>query len=272
MGVALGWQRMVHGNSSGSFGVDGMAWNDGISRSGNRVTYSINFCMKLYGTKSAYWDYDWYVDMWIGNNVSNNRKIKGSTSWHGKIMGKEYYQSAFNGNFTGVVDVDGKASHITLGARFHDSKGNYGWDRYWIIPIPTANSMSNISVNVSDITTDEAKIKASITKKGDYSTITGFTLYYGVQNVEENVLPYNRDVMDYIWILKNLIPDTTYKYRVIVNNSAGYRKETTGEFRTLEEDIGYRVISSEEAKKLIGYIIFPDGRVQKIKEIRSIKK
>lgn len=264
MGVPLGWQRM---HNSIPY-IQGLAWNDGVSRSGNTVSYSVNLCMKV-ERPGGYWDYDWFVDMQIGSNVSNNRKVKGNTSWHQIIGGREYYQSSFNGNFTGSVGVSGKATVIQLRAQFHDSHGNRGPNVYWNIPIPTASSMSNIQHSVTNINTESATINAAINNAGNYSSITSWKLEYGINSYGENTKTSSQNVLNKIWNLTNLTPDKTYKYRITVNSSSGYQKQATGVFKTLEEDIGYR-LADGATDNLIGWIIPPDGRKLKIKEIRRV--
>ena len=264
MGVALGWQRMYDSTPY----ISGMAWNDGVSRNGNTVSYSVNFCLKL-ESPTAYWDYVWYVDMQIGNHVSDGRKVKGSTASRQIIGGREYYQSNFNGNFTGSVAVGGKDSSIRLRVYFHDSIGNHGQSKYWDIPIPKATSMDNIIYSVSDITTNSAKISSRVTKTGDYSTITSWKLEYGVNNYNEHTINRTGNNLSQVWNLSNLTPNTAYKYRLTVNNSAGYSKTSSGSFRTLEEDIGVKVMTGGN-KNLIGYVITGDGRKRKIKEIRTV--
>lgn len=264
MGVALGWQRMYDSKPY----ISGMAWNDGVSRSGNTVSYSINFCLKL-ESPTAYWDYLWYVDMQIGNNTSNGRKVKNSTASRQIIGGREYYQSTFNGNFTGSTTVSGKASSISLRVYFHDSIGNHGQSKYWNIPIPQATSMDNIIYSVSDIDTSTATINSRVTKTGDYSTITSWKLEYGIDSYSEHVITRSGNNLSQEWNLTDLIPNSLYSYRLTVENSAGYSKQATGTFRTLEEDIGAK-ITSDEQKSLIGYVITPDGRKRKIKEIRTV--
>lgn len=264
MGVALGWQRMYD-----SFPyITGQAFNDGISRSGNRVNYSINFCLKL-ESPWAYWDYLWYVDMQIGNHVSDGRKVKNNTAPRRVIGGQEFYQSTFNGNFTGSIDVSGKASTITLRVYFHDSIGNHGQSKYWNIPIPRATSMDNIIHSVSGIDTSIATITSKVTKAGDYSTITSWKLEYGINNYNEHVINRVGNNLSQIWNLDNLVPNTLYKYRLTVTSSSDYSKQATGTFRTLEEDIGAKIVTDSK-KSLIGYVITADGRKRKIKEIRRI--
>lgn len=264
MGVALGWQRM---HNSVPY-ISGNAWNDGVSRNGNTVSYSINLCMKVerpYG----YWDYSWFVDMQIGSNVSNNRKVKGDTGWHKTIGGKEYYQSTYNGNFTGSTSVSGKATSIQLRAQFSDSHGNRGPNVYWNIPIPQASSMSNIASSVTNIETDRATINASINNKGNYSSITSWKLEYGINNYTEHTITASGDVMSKSWNLTDLLADTQYRYRVTVYSSSGYSKEYTGTFRTEEEIIAHK-ITETETLDLIGYVITPDGRQRKIKRIEKV--
>lgn len=264
MGVALGWQRMYDSTPY----VTGQAFNDGVSRSGNTVNYSVNFCLKL-ESPTAYWDYIWYVDMQIGNHVSNGRKVKNSTASRRRIGGREYYQSTFNGNFTGSIDVDGKASSISLRVYFHDSKGNHGQSKYWNIPIPRATSMDDIIYSVSNIDTSSATINSRITKAGDYSTITNWRLEYGINNYNENIVNRSGNNLSQTWNLTNLTPNTPYKYRLTVTSSSGYSKQATGTFWTLEEDIGARITEDSE-QALIAYVITPDGKRRKIKEIRRI--
>ena len=264
MGVGLGWQRM---HSSNPY-ISGQAWSDNVTRSGNTVSYSLNLCMKVEKAR-GYWDYVWYVDMQVDSNVSDNRKVKNSTSWHQIIGGREYYQSTFNGNFTGSTGVSGKATSIQLRAQFHDSHGNRGPNVYWNVPIPTATSMDDIKATVSDIDTTSAKISGAITKAGNYSTITSWKLEYGIDNYTENTKTISENNLSANWILENLVPDKDYKYRITVTSSSGYSKQKTGTFRTLEEVIGYKVADSEE-KELKGWIIYPDGTKKKLKEIRKV--
>lgn len=264
MGVGLGWQRM---HSSNPY-ISGQAWSDKVTRSGNSVSYSLNLCMKV-EKASGYWDYVWYVDMQVGSNTSNNRKVKNNTSWHQIIGGKEYYQSTFNGNFTGSINVSGKETSIKLRAQFHDSNGNRGPNVYWNVPIPAATSMDDIKATVSDIDTTEATISAAITKAGNYSTISSWKLEYGVSDYGENVKTISGNNLSAIWLLDNLTPDKNYKYRITVSSSSGYSKQYTGVFRTLEEVIGYKVDDLGE-EELTGWIIYSDGVKKKIKEIRKV--
>jgi len=263
MGQALGWQRMSSG-SSHPF-VRGRAWVDSVTRVGNVVTYSINFCMSL--ERNGYWNYIWYVDMQIGTNASNNRKVKNATS--GYLGTTEYYQSVFNGNYTGSITVSGKASKITLKAKFHDSYGNTGPDCYWDIGIPEASSMDDIRAEVSDITTDSATVSAAITKAGNYSTINSWKIEYGVDDYSEHTDTKSVSDLSVSWDLSSLSADTAYKYRITVTSTSGYSKEYTGVFNTIEEDIGYKVITGENVE-LTGWIIYPDGTLKKIKEIRTV--
>lgn len=250
MGVGLGWQRM---HSSNPY-ISGQAWSDNVTRSGNTVSYSLNLCMKV-EKASGYWDYVWYVDMQVGSNVSDNRKVKNSTSWHQIIGGREYYQSTFNGNFTGSINVSGKATSIQLRAQFHDSHGNRGPNVYWNVPIPAATSMDDIKKEVSGVGSDIASISAKVTKTGNYSTITSWKLEYGVRNYSENVKTISGNNLSVNWLLENLLADTNYKYRITVSNSSGYSKQATGAFRTEEEVIGYRVTKGE----LIEPGVYEDG-------------
>lgn len=264
MGVALGWQRMYTSKPY----IAGMAWNDGVSRVGNVVTYSINFCMKL-ESSTAYWDYVWYVDMEIGSNSSYGRKVKDNTSYHKVIGGREYYQSTFNGNFTGTLTVSGKATTIQLKARFTDSFGNIGPWCYWNVPIPSATSMDDIKSEVSDIDTDSATVSAAITKAGDYSTISSWKIDYGIDSYDENTNTKSVSDLSVDWALSNLTPNSDYRYKITVTSTSGYQKVYEGTFKTLEEAIGYRVTSSSQ-DELIGWIIYPDGSRNKIKEIRKV--
>ena len=63
----------------------------------------------------------------------------------------------------GSINIDGKASSITLRVYFHDSKGNHGQSKYWHIPIPRATSMDDIIYSVSNIDTSSATISSRIT-------------------------------------------------------------------------------------------------------------
>lgn len=265
MGVALGWQRMHNSNPY----ILGQAWNDKVTRLGNTVSYSLNLSMKV-GSVTGYWDYLWYVDMQIGSNTSSNRKVKNSTAWHQVIGGREFYQSTFNGNFTGTTTVSGKASSIRLRAQFHDSYGNRGPNVYWDVPIPAATSMDDIKKEISGVGSDIASISAKVTKTGNYSTITSWKLEYGVMNYSENVKTISGNNLSVNWSLENLLADTNYKYRITVINSSGYSKQVTGIFRTQEEVIGYRFTNNDRSDELVGWIIYPDGRKKKIKEIRRV--
>lgn len=265
MGVALGWQRMHNSNPY----ILGQAWNDKVTRLGNTVSYSLNLSMKV-GSVTGYWDYLWYVDMQIGSNTSSNRKVKNSTAWHQVIGGREFYQSTFNGNFTGTTTVSGKASSIRLRVQFHDSYGNRGPNVYWDVPIPAATSMDDIKKEISGVGSDIASISAKVTKTGNYSTITSWKLEYGVMNYSENVKTISGNNLSVNWSLENLLADTNYKYRITVINSSGYSKQVTGIFRTQEEVIGYRFTNNDRSDELVGWIIYPDGRKKKIKEIRRV--
>lgn len=267
MGVGLGWQRM---HSSNPY-ISGQAWKDSVTRTGNNVSYSLNLCMKV-EKASGYWDYIWYVDMQVGSNTSNNRKVKNNTSWHQIIGGKEYYQSTFNGNFTGSTSVSGKATSIRLRAQFHDSYGNRGPNVYWDVPIPAATSMDDIKATVSNVETDSASISAAITKAGNYSTITSWKLEYGSSNYGEHVETVSGNNLSVAWSLDSLNADTTYKYRITVTSSSGYSKQVTGVFRTPEEVIAHKITDDGEEviEDLIGWVIFPDGVKKKIKEIKKV--
>lgn len=265
MGKALGWQRMCDIYPY----IDGQAFQDGLSRdNANHVTFSFNLCMKT-PTYLAYWNYAWYVDMTCGNISSNNRLVKDQVYYNQVIQGQEFYQSVYNGNFTGTITVDGKATTIQLVTKFHDSAGNQGGHIAWYVPIPTATDPSNISVATSNITEETATIKGTITSKGNYATITRWRLEYGIDNVTENTQDQDGDALSRTWNLSNLTPDTTYKYRLTVWNSAGYSKQATGTFKTLEETIGY-IITESSIKKIKGWVIKPDGTKSKIKNIRKV--
>lgn len=265
MGRSLGWQRMCDIYPY----IDGQAFQDGLSRdNANHVSFDFNLCMKT-PTYLAYWNYTWYVDMACGNITANDRKVKDKVGYNQVIQGIEYYQSVFNGNFGGTITVDGKATVIPLRARFHDSAGNAGGWITWNVPIPTATSMSNISSSASNIMEETATIKASITSKGNYSTITRWRLEYGVSNYTEHTLDIDGDSNSRTWNLTGLTPDITYKYRITVWNSAGYTKQTTGSFKTIEETIGY-IITTNSVKKIKGWVIKSDGTKKKIKNIRKV--
>lgn len=265
MGKALGWQRMCDLYPY----IDGQTFQDGLSRdNANHVSFNFNLCLKT-PTYGAYWNYAWFVDMGCGNIVSNNRKVKDLVYYNKVIQGIEYYQSAFNGNFTGTITVDGKATTIALNAKFHDSAGHQGGVKTWQVPIPTASAMSNISISATGITETEATIRGSITSKGNYATITQWRLEYGVNNYNEHTLNMNGDVSSRTWDISNLTPDTTYKYRITVWNSAGYSKQATGTFKTIEETIGY-IITTSSTKKIKGWVIKPDGTKNKIKNVRKV--
>lgn len=263
--ASLGWQRMCNIYPY----VEGQAFSDSVSRSGNRINYSINLCMTT-KTYRAYWNYAWYVDMQIGSNVSNNRQVK--AMHYGSnlvIQGQEFYQSVFNGNFNGYVDISGKESYITLRAFFHDSAGNNGDNVYWNIPIPAATPIIGLKSNVSNVETENATISASLDRKGDYSSITRWRLEYGVNDYSENIKESSEDSKTQSWNLTDLVSDTTYRYRVTVWNSAGYSSTTTGTFKTEEDKLGY-IIKPESTKFLRAWIIKPDGTRKKVKAIRKV--
>lgn len=265
MGKALGWQRMCDVYPY----IDGQAFQDGLSRdNANHVSFDFNLCMKT-PTYLAYWNYAWYVDMHCGGIESNGRQVKELVYYNKVIQGIEFYQSTFNGNFKGTITVDGKASTIALSTHFHDSAGNQGGWITWNVPIPTATEPSNISAGVSGITEETATIKGTITSKGNYATITRWTLEYGVNSYDEHTSNQDGDAKTRTWGLAGLIPDTTYKYRITVWNSAGYSKQTTGTFKTIEETIGY-IITEDFTKQIKGWVIKPDGTKNKIKNIRKV--
>lgn len=268
MGQALGWRRMAPQYPY----VDGQAFLDGVSRNNsNGVWYSFNLCMHV-PTYRGYWNYAWYVDMQVGNNVSNGRLVK--ARHYGSrlnIQGIDYYQSSYNGNFEGWVGVGGKDTTITLRATFHDSAGNWGNNEYWTVGIPTASAPSRVSLSTSNIATDSATLRGDITHRGNYTTITRWRLEWGKTNRFTNQLNYdNHDDMNHSWTISGLESDTTYLYRITVWNSAGYASYTDGTFKTLRDDIAYKVVSGEDPKLMYGWVIKPDGTRYKITKIRTV--
>lgn len=262
--ASLGWQRMCNIYPY----IEGQAFIDSISREGNRVNYSINLCMKT-DTYKAYWNYAWYVDMQVGGNVSNGRQVKPIHYGSNQIIqGKEFYQSTYNGNFNGSIDVSGRESQITLRAFFHDSFGNTGHNVYWSIGIPQATPITGQKSSVSAITPESATISSTIDRKGDYSSITRWRLEYGVDDYG-TVLESGEDTMAKSWDIAGLEPDTTYRYRVTVWNSAGYESKVENTFKTLEDTIGY-IITQESTKLARVWIIKPDGTKKKVKEVRKV--
>lgn len=256
----LGWQRMCNIYPY----IDGQAFSDSITRTGNTINYSINLGL-MTPTYKAYWNYAWYVDMQVGNNVSNGRQVKEMVYYNQIIQGNVYYQSTFNGNFTGSIGISGKEDHITLRAYFHDSFGNHGHNTYWNIPIPQATPIMGLESSVSDIQPDSATITAKINDKGSYATITRWRLECNGQTYDSDT-----DTMSTEWTLTDLEPDTSYDYKITVWNSTGYDSTYDGKFKTLEDIVGY-IITPESTKEIKGWIIEPNGNKRKIKNIRKVE-
>lgn len=268
MGYSLGWQRMIDANPY----IDGTVWNDGISRNNaNVVSYSFNFCCHVVKS-TGYWNYAWYVNMACGNNVSNDRLVKARHSGSNlRIGGIDYYQSNYNGNFTGSIGVGGKETQIVVRCTFHDSAGNWGWDCYWGCGIPTASSMSKVKVSATNITEDSARLSGSITGKGNYSAITKWRLEYGKNAYNEHTLDIDGDAMSRNWDISGLEDDTTYKYHITCWNSAGYVEWTEGTFKTKEKKIAYKVVEDILPQVAQIWVVRPDVPNKRVKYIQRVE-
>ena len=261
MGVGLGWQEMAPQIPY----IDGEAYNDGISRSGNNVSFSFNLKLRVRNA-NGYWNYGWLVDMQCGNIVSNNRRVKDYIYGYIQYIGGwEFWQSTYNGNFTGTITVGGKDSYITLSAQFHDEVGNWGERRYWNVGIPTATSMDNIKASVSNVTISEGTISGSITSKGSYSTITKWQI-----TCNNQTKTLDGDNMSFTATFDNLDSETTYPYTIQVWSSTGYTKTYSGSFKTKEDTIGYILNAGDPARLIAGWVIRPDGTKQKTRKIRTV--
>lgn len=265
MGVGLGWKEAAPQFPY----IDGELWNDGVTRSGNTVNFSFNFRLRV-RTKGGYWNYAWYLNMKCGNNQVTDKKVKNQSSRNENIAGQDFWYSTFNGTFTGSVQVSGQAQSIPVEVTFHDSKGNWGATQTWNVPIPTASSMSAVRTSVSNITDESASLLGRIDFNGSYSTITGWRLEYGQNSITENNIFKNTTGLSQSWSLSNLSSATYYQYRITVYNSAGFSQSATGSFFTDDSVIGDLIIDGRPTKLLTGYIIRPDGKTQKIKEVRKV--
>lgn len=265
MGVGLGWKRVAPQFPY----VDGEVWNDGISRSGNKISFSFNVRLVL-PTSYGYWNYAWYLNIKCGDVEVFDKKVKNLVYRNDFITGVEYWYSTFNGNFTGQITVDGRAQTVPVTVTFHDSNGNWGEPQTWYVPIPTASSMSAVKSTVSVTGPSTADISGWVNSNGAYSTITGWRLSYGINGYNENVLNNDSSALSSNWSLSNLQPATYYMYKIEVWNSAGYSQSYTGNFRTEDNVIGDLVVNGQPIKALTGWIIRPDGQIQRIKEVRKV--
>lgn len=265
MGVPLGWKQVAPQFPY----VNGQVWNDGISRSGNKVTFSFNLSLVV-PTTNGYWNYAWYVDIKCGSVEVKNKKVKNAVNRNDKIAGIEYWYSTFNGNFNGSITVDGKAQTIPVTVTFHDGADNLGTPQTWDVSIPTASSMGVIKSLVRGLTPESATISANVNSSGSYSTITKWVLSYGQNDYDENVLEKGVSDLNVEWNLSGLNSATYYMYKVQVWNSAGYSETYTGSFRTGDSEIGRLIKEDEPVKILTGWIVRPSGQVQRIKEARKV--
>lgn len=262
--AGLGWKRVAPQFPY----VDGELWDDGVSRTGNNVNFSFNLKLVL-PTSQGYWNYAWYVDIECGNVKVQNKKVKNAVNRNIYITGVEYWYSSFNGNFTGQITVDGKASTIPVTVTFHDSAGNWGTPQTWNVPIPTASAMGDIKSSVSVTGPDTATIRGSVDTSGAYSAITKWQLNYGINSYSENEIVNEISSLSSTWNLTSLQPATYYKYKIQVLSNSGYSKTYTGNFRTEDSEIGRLIIDGQPTKILTGWIVQPEG-TKRIKEIRKI--
>lgn len=264
MGVALGWKRVAPQFPY----VEGQVWNDGITRSGNKVNFIFNFNFRV-PTATGYWNYAWYVNVKCGNVQVTDKKIKDQTYKNEKIGGKEYWYGNINGFFTGSIDVSGQATTIPVTLTFHDSAGNWGEPQTWNVSIPAASSMGGVRGSASVSGPESATISASVSSTGAYSTITRWELLYGKGNYSNSQVS-TQNLTSMSWRLSDLDPATYYTYRINVQNSSGYSSSYDGTFFTEDSQIGNLVVEGEPAHILSGWIIRPDGQTQRIKEIRKV--
>lgn len=264
MGVGLGWKEAAPQYPY----IDGELWSEGITRSGNRVSFSFNLRLRVRDV-TGYWNYAWYVSIKCGNVEVTDKLVKDRVNRNNIIGGQDFWYSAKNGLFSGSIDITGQANSIPVAVTFHDSAGHAGSPQTWNVPIPTASSMSAIRGSVSDISDDSATISGSLNWAGNYSSITKWKLSYG-QSGYTNILPIDTNSLSANWNLTNLESGAYYIYKIEVWSSSGYSQEYTGNFFTEDSTIGHLVIQGQPTKILTGWIIHPDGQTQKIKEIRKV--
>lgn len=261
MGVSLGQKELA----PQSPWIDGELYNDGVSRSGNIVKYSLNLRAWVRSV-TGYWNYAWYVDIQCGNNKVSNVKIKNLVYRNDIIGGISYwYSSMAGGNFTGSIQVSGTATTIPVTVTFHDSAGNWGNPQTWNVPIPTASAMSQISSKVSNITENSATIGASVDFSGAYSSISKWTL-----NINGRTLSSEVSTLSKTWNITGLESGTYYPYTVNVYNTSGYSRTYNGSFYTEDSVLGYIIRDGKPVKSITGFIISPDGRTKKITEVEKI--
>lgn len=265
MGVALGWKQVAPQFPY----VNGEVWNDGVSRSGNKVSFSFNLRLVV-PTVSSWWNYAWFVNIKCGDVEVVDKKVKNLVYKNDIITGVEYWYSNMNGNFTGTIDISGQAQTIPVTVTFHDSAGNWGEPQTWYVPIPTASSMGPIKSTITVTGPETVRVKGLVDYNGSYSSITGWTLEYGANRYNEHTLHKDTTALSSTWYLSNLEPSTYYTYKITVNNTAGYTQTYTGNFKTESSEIGRLVLDGEPTKILTGWIIRPDGQTQRIKEIRRV--
>lgn len=261
MGVSLGQKELA----PQSPWIDGELYNDGVSRSGNRVSYSFNLRAWVRSV-TGYWNYAWYIDIQCGNNKVSNVKIKNLRYRNDIIGGISYwYSSGAGGNFTGTIDVAGNATTIPVTVTFHDSAGNWGNPQTWNVPIPTASSMGQIRATTSNITDNSVSIGASVDSSGAYASISKWTL-----NINGKTYSKDTSSMSVSWDINNLESGTYYSYIITVYNTAGYSKTYNGSFFTEDSILGYILKDGQPAKVITGYVIYPDGKTSKIQEVKKV--
>lgn len=261
MGVSLGQKELA----PQSPWIDGELYNDGVTRSGNTVSYSLNLRAWVRSV-TGYWNYAWYIDISCGDNKVQNVKIKNQIYRNTIIGGVSYwYSSMAGGNFTGSIEVSGNATTIPVTVQFHDSAGNWGNPQTWNVPIPTASAMSNLNTQVKNITENSATIQASVDSSGAYSSISNWKL-----NFNGEVQSSSSSKLSKSWGLTELDSGSYYPYTVTVTNTAGYSKSSSGTFYTEDSALGYIMQNGQPAQVITGYVITPDGRNRKIQEIKKI--
>lgn len=266
MSYNLGWQRIYNGDPY----VRATIWVDELWRTGNRIHYTLNAAFAV-EKGSGFWDFPWYADIQLGNNVWNNRLIKGSTAWRQVIGGRDFYLHERNGHFKGFIDVGGKEDTVVVRLYFRDANGHYGENRYYALGIPRATNPSSVTPKLSNLTTNSATIKGSITYRGDYSTVTKWLLQYKTNDSDEIKLSLdNQDILENTWEIKNLKPSTRYLYRISAFTSSGYHTYIDSSFYTKPKYIGHKV-NEKETRKLSAYIIYPDGNIKRVTGIKEIK-
>ena len=262
MGVGLGWREMAPQFPY----IDGQAFKDSLTRDNdNKLDFSFNLCMHV-RTRNGWWDYGWFVNMECGSVVSNDRKVKDQVWYDQIIAGVDYYQSVFNGNFTGSTYVGGKDTYIPLKATFHDTAGNWGVQQVWNVEIPRASSMGSVRSSVSNVGTNGATISASVNSTGAYAKITRWEITCGgvTRSGTGNTLNFSAT-------FDNLRADTNYRYRVKVWNSAGFEESAEGSFKTDVDIIGYIVVDGKPVRVLTGYVITKEGGAKRINRIRKVE-